>query len=219
MSGKRSLVHTKNTRAEPGQNPCPAAGRTAEIQAKISGTGHAAYTGKHLPKLEIGPVRRGMFVFSKVYFSVGKRTAARGGSQQQIPGPQGPCSHWSSGQRGAEHMRLCPDDRQRLLNKRCAAMFESGVKSPVPLYGFERCRSPGNGNNGNKSGRLPDVLRPYRMYGAFPGAHEALTPEKKLKTASPELVLKLRLEPPRRQIHSAGAIRDAYLPLLLLVYI
>jgi hypothetical protein len=57
------------------------------------------------------------------------------------------------------------------------------------------------------------------MSGAFPGSHEALTPEEKLKTASPELVLKLRLKPPRRQIHSAGAIRDACLPLPLLIYI
>ena len=73
LRGQRSLVDTEYLCAEACQNPCPTAGRGAEIQTQITGTGTLGEQGKGFPKFEVGPAWRINLVLVKVHDTVRKR--------------------------------------------------------------------------------------------------------------------------------------------------
>ena len=69
---ERGLVDAEDTTAKRCQNPGPAAGRCAEINAELAGLRPTLQQGEGFPEFQISSSRRIFAVFLKQQFAVGK---------------------------------------------------------------------------------------------------------------------------------------------------
>lgn len=154
-------VNAGDLGAQPGNDPGPAAGARAQIDARVAGTGSTPESREDFPKLEVGAGGRGVAVLFEGHFALGEGLRAMGGRQELV---------FSDQREGAEslgrHRVVRKTERREFLNSHFtrdelgAGTVKVRIQIPSETEGFELFDRIGHGGEFNAFDGAPDVSRP-----------------------------------------------------------